>query len=65
MKTKGCWREHLRDLIGSNLDPTIYAVQWADDARCMQRGAGHRRVGESAVLRSPLRNLWSAQRKWM
>ncbi len=26
---------------------TVYAKQWANDARCVQSGLSHRRVGES------------------
>jgi hypothetical protein len=66
MKTKEGWRQHLRDLMGTSLDQTVYAVQWADDPRCMQRGAGHRRVGAFATLQMPVCRLWSvSQRKWV
>jgi len=65
MKTREGWRQHLRDLMGAGLDPTVYAVQWADDPRCMQRGMSHRRVGAIESLRSPVCRLWSvASRKW-
>ncbi|HEY8538833.1 MAG TPA: hypothetical protein VIL28_08190 [Steroidobacteraceae bacterium] len=65
MKIKESWRQHLRDLVGASLDPTVYAVQWAHDPRCMQRGIGHRRVGAFATSRSPICSLWaSAQRRW-
>lgn len=65
MKTKDGWRQHLRDLVSASLDPTVYAVQWADDPRCMQRGVGHRRVGAFASLRMPVRRVWAAStRKW-
>ena len=66
MRTKEGWRQHLRDLVGASLDPTVYAVQWADDPRCMQRGASHRRVGEFASMRMPVCRLWSVtSRKWV
>jgi hypothetical protein len=65
MRTKEGWRQHLRDLMGASLDPTIYAVQWADDPRCLQRGGSHRRVGAFASLRPPVCRLWAASRKWI
>lgn len=45
MKTKDGWHKHLIDLVGTSLDPTVYAVQWARDPRCLSSGASHRRVG--------------------
>jgi hypothetical protein len=66
MRTKEGWRKHLRDVVSVGLDPTVYAVQWADDPRCMQSGAGHRRVGEFASMRMPVCRLWSlTSRKWV
>ena len=64
MKTKE-WPRHLRELINASLDPMVYAVQWAHDPRCMQRGARHRRVGAFVSGNSPVCRLWSAsQRRW-
>lgn len=57
MKAREEWRQHLRDLVSASLDPMIYAVQWARDPRCMQRGNGHRRVG--AQITNPVCRLWS------
>ena len=66
MKTREGWRQHLRDLMGTSLDPTVYAVQWADDPRCMQRGASHRRVGAFGTLKMPVCRLWSVtSRRWV
>lgn len=66
MKTKEGWRQHLRDLMGKAQDPTVYAVQWADDPRCMHPGATHRRVGALPTLKMPVCRLWSVAsiRKW-
>jgi hypothetical protein len=65
MKTKEEWRRHLSDLVSASLDPMIYAVQWAHDPRCMQRGSRHRRVGAFVSDNSPICRLWSAsQRGW-
>ena len=65
MKTKEAWHRHLIDLVGTSLDPTIYAVQWAHDPRCMKRGAGHRRVGAFAQLNGSVCRLWSqSARNW-
>jgi hypothetical protein len=64
MKTKEGWRRHLSDLVNASLDPVVYAVQWANDPRCMQRGVGHRRVG--AFTRHSICPLWNTTpiRKW-
>ena len=51
MKSKDGWRGHLRDLVSASLDPVVYAMQWAHDPRCLQRGSRHRRVG--AYVASP------------
>ena len=66
MKTKEMWRRHLRELVNASLDPMVYAVQWARDPRCMQRGASHRRVGAFAAAEMPVCRLWSsaARRSW-
>jgi hypothetical protein len=65
MKAKEGWRQHLRELVSASLDPTVYAVQWAQDPRCMQRGVGHRRVGAFASSQAPVCRLWAATRKWV
>jgi hypothetical protein len=57
MKTREEWRRHLRELVNASSDPMVYALQWARDPRCMQRGTGHRRVG--ATLDAPVCRLWS------
>lgn len=58
MKTREEWRRHMRELVNVSLDPmVVYAVQWARDPRCIQRGAGHRRVG--AAVDAPVCRLWS------
>jgi hypothetical protein len=66
MKEQHLWQRHLQDLMNVGLDPLIYAVQWAQDPRCLQRGARHRRVGSfsnDAVCRlwaaGKLRNSWT------
>lgn len=64
MKTKEGWRQHLQDLVGTSLDPTVYAMRWADDPRVMQRGAGHRRVGAFNAVKMPVCRLWAASRRW-
>jgi hypothetical protein len=58
MKTKAAWHRHLIDLVSTSLDPTVYAVQWAQDPRCLQRGASHRRVGAFIQSGSVCR-LWA------
>ena len=65
MKSKDDWRKHLRDLVSASLDPVVYAMQWAHDPRCVQRGLGHRRVG-AFVSPAPVCRLWSttARRDW-
>jgi len=56
MKTRNVWRRHLRELVNASCDPMVYAVQWARDPRCVQRGQNHRRVG--APLDEPICRLW-------
>ncbi|HEX2493253.1 MAG TPA: hypothetical protein VHK24_05710 [Steroidobacter sp.] len=56
MKTRELRRRCLRDVVSATLDPVVYAVQWAGDPRCLQRGLGHRRVGAS--LEAPVCRLW-------
>lgn len=62
MKTREEWRQHLRDLVNASLDPMIYAVQWAQDPRCMQRGTRHRRVGAFGAVNAPVCRLWKRDR---
>jgi len=66
MKSKSGWRGHLRELVTASLDPVVYAMQWAHDPRCMQRGVGHRRVGAFVASQEPVCRLWSTQsrRDW-
>jgi hypothetical protein len=66
MKSKDGWRGHLRELVTASLDPVVYAMQWAHDPRCMQRGLGHRRVGAFVASPAPVCRLWStpARRDW-
>lgn len=59
MKTREDWRRHLKDLVNVSLDPMVYAMQWARDPRCMQRGARHRRVGAFETAYAPVCRLWS------
>ncbi len=59
MKTQTEWRRHLRDAVETSLDPLVYAMQWARDPRCLQRGRGHRRVGAQMMSDSPVCRLWS------
>ncbi|HEX7116666.1 MAG TPA: hypothetical protein VF193_16180 [Steroidobacter sp.] len=63
MKSKGEWRRHLRELVNAGLDPMVYALQWAHDPRCMQRGYRHRRVGAFSD-RSPVCKLWLRSSGW-
>jgi hypothetical protein len=64
MKRTENWRQHLQELVTASLDPMIYAVQWAHDPRCIQRGVAHRRVGAFATVKTPVCRLWAQQRKW-
>lgn len=59
MKSNKQWRRHLRELVNASLDPMVYALQWAHDPRCMQRGYRHRRVGAFSDDQSPVCKLWS------
>lgn len=61
MKTKDGWHRHLIDLVGTTLDPTVYAVQWARDPRCLQSGASHRRVGAFAQSNGSVCRLWAGR----
>lgn len=64
MKTKAGWGTHLRDLVGTQLDTMVYALQWARDPRSMQTGASHRRIGAQADSASV--RLWAnpAPHRW-
>lgn len=66
MNTNKRWRQHLSDLMGSRLDPVVYAVRWARDPRCIQNGSGHRPVGRVMNLASPVCALWAGatRRAW-
>ncbi len=66
MNTKVRWRQHLTDMVNVRLDPVVYAMQWARDPRCLQSGAGHRRVGGILNVSAPVCSLWSAasRRSW-
>jgi hypothetical protein len=57
MKTRETWGRHLRELVTKSLDPVVYAVQWARDARCLQIGSRHRRVG--ALADGAVCRLWA------
>jgi hypothetical protein len=67
MKTAGEWRRHLRAVVSATFDPTfdpmVYAVRWARDPRCIQRGSGHRRVG-AFESHGPVCRLWSNGPRW-
>lgn len=67
MTTKKRWRQHLNELMGSSMDPVVYALRWARDPRCIQNGSGHRRVGRVMSLgSSPVCALWAGatRRVW-
>jgi hypothetical protein len=66
MKIKEAWRRHLSELVNASLDPMVYAVQWARDPRCMQRGPRHRRVGAFVASDAAVCRLWSSAstRNW-
>lgn len=58
------WGKHLRELVNASLDPMVYALQWAHDPRCMQRGWKHRRVGATIERNAPICRLWPSPRSW-
>lgn len=61
MKTMQRWGKHIRqlgDLANASLDPMIYALQWAHDPRCIQRGGKHRRVGAPIERNATVCPLW-------
>lgn len=66
MKTKAGWGSHLRDLVGTQLDTMVYALQWARDPRSIQTGAGHRRIGAHLEDSASICKLWASpsQRRW-
>ncbi|WP_129641386.1 hypothetical protein [Peristeroidobacter agariperforans] len=57
MKSKQ-WGKHVRELVNASLDPMVYALQWARDPRCMQRGLQHRRVGAAIERNATVCRLW-------
>lgn len=59
MKTKAGWGTHLRDLVGTQLDTMVYAMQWARDPRSMQQGAHHRRIGAHLPDSASVCRLWA------
>ena len=63
MNTNKRWRQHLNELVTARLDTIVYAMRWARDPRCLQNGAGHRRVGR---VSTPVCSLWAVQsgRAW-
>lgn len=63
MKSKNGWRGHLRALVSASLDPVVYAMQWAHDPRCLQRGSRHRRVGAYVASPAAVCKLWSTSRR--
>jgi hypothetical protein len=61
MKSTQQWGKHLRELgamVSASLDPTVYALQWAHDPRCIQRGDKHRRVGAPIERNAAVCRLW-------
>lgn len=58
MKSTQQWGKHLRELMNASLDPVVYALQWAHDPRCMQRGWKHRRVGAPIERNATVCPLW-------
>ncbi|HKQ83535.1 MAG TPA: hypothetical protein VJS42_15190 [Steroidobacteraceae bacterium] len=66
MKTKAGWGMHLRELVGSQLDTMIYALQWARDPRSIQTGAHHRRIGATSAESTSICRLWASAsaRRW-
>lgn len=64
MKAQDNWRRHLHAVVNASLDPLVYAVQWAQDPRCLQRGVSHRRVGSSGPASGPndaVCRLWAGK----
>jgi hypothetical protein len=64
MKTRGRWRQYLRELVDAGQDPAICAARWADDARCVQRSARLRRANAFTAFGMPLCRGWSDSRRW-
>lgn len=65
MKSTQQWGQHLRELMNASMDPTVYALQWAHDPRCIQLGQKHRRVGAPIERNAPVCRLWlGRQRGW-
>ena len=60
MKTKEGWHRHLIDLVGANVDPTVYAVQWTRE-RNQQWRAGERSADAIEHLGSADAGLWAGR----
>lgn len=63
MKSTQQWGKHLRELVNASLDPMVYALQWAHDPRCMQRGLQHRRVGALIERNATVCRLWQGKQR--
>lgn len=57
------WGKHLKELVNASLDPVVYALQWAHDPRCIQRGLQHRRVGAPIERNAPICRLWQTKQR--
>jgi hypothetical protein len=57
MKTSDGWQHFLSELVNARPAPGVDAFKWARDPRSVQQGAGHPRVGESA-LKGTVCRLW-------
>jgi hypothetical protein len=64
MQSTQRWGKHVRELVNASLDPMVYALQWAHDPRCLQRGGKHRRVGAVIERNNVVCRLWLSQRSW-
>jgi hypothetical protein len=62
MRTTQRWGTHIRQLgemVNASLDSTlVYALQWAQDPRCIQQGGKHRRVGAPVERNAVVCRLW-------
>ena len=61
MRTNDNWHKHLHDLVNASLDPLVYAVQWAQDPRRLQRGVVHRRMGSAMEPNRSICRLWAGK----
>lgn len=61
MRTNNSWRKHLHDLVNASLDPLVYAVQWAQDPRCLQHGVRHGRIGSFVERNRVVCRLWAGK----